>query len=201
MTVLLIDNKSAHLERLRKLIIDKLRSVNFVQRDPRAVTEGEVHAADLIVISGGVGRSIVKNPRTFSRIVRLAASARKPTIGICLGAEAMAVEYGGVLQEMPVRRVGNIPILLDEKFKAQLAFRQDDKVMVYEFHKWLINKTFLPSPLRILATSKDGVEVLKHESLPMWGLQFHPEVLRLNNAGQRIFDYILRDLGLKEDAS
>jgi GMP synthase-like glutamine amidotransferase len=125
-------------------------------------------------------------------MVDLAKKYRKPTIGICLGAEAIAVYFGSELKEMPVRRVGNIRINLDPGFAE--AAGQKGRAMVYEFHKWRIED--VKEPLVCLATSKDRVELFRHKTLPIWGMQFHPEVKRLDNSGHLIFEHILRRTGL-----
>lgn len=189
MRVLIVDNKSAHLERLKALIENKLGQVKFLLLDPREVQPRHIEAAELVVISGGWGRSIAKNPKTFQRVIKMLEEQKKPAIGICLGAEAIAAAYGATLREMPVRRVGNIRISLAGKVASAIG---GSSAMVYEFHKWLIED--LPPEIVPLAHSKDGVEVLRHRDLPLWGVQFHPEVLRLNNKGHLIFDYILREV-------
>jgi GMP synthase-like glutamine amidotransferase len=192
MRVLIVDNKSAHLTKLQELVHQKLGNVEFVLRDPREMFLDDVLTVDLVVFSGGWGRSIEKNPGTFKRMVNVVVEAKKPAIGICLGAEAIAVHYGTKLIEMPVRRVGNIPLkVADGPLKDTLSKQH---VMAYEFHKWLISEVH--QPLITLATSKDGVECFKHASLPIWGLQFHPEVPRLGNIGHEIFEYALRDIGI-----
>jgi len=193
MKVLIVDNKSAHLARLKQLILHKLGPAKFKLLDPREVKNKDLKAADLVVISGGWGRSIVKNPQTFKRVIDMLASERKPTIGICLGAEAIAAAYGAELIEMPVRRVGNVRIYLGKELSQAMA---EDSIMAYEFHKWKIKE--LPSPLKALADSKDGVEILRHCTLPLWGVQFHPEVLRLDNKGHLIFEHILEELKLSQ---
>lgn len=190
MHVLVVDNKSAHLEKLRDLIKSRLGDVDFTLRDPREMHFDDVLGVDLVVFSGGWGRSIEKNPGTFKRMVQLVIDANKPAIGICLGAEAIAVHFGSELVELPVRRVGNIPLTLSRQLEDTLG---TEKVMAYEFHKWCIPS--IRRPLISLATSKDGIECFKHETLPLWGMQFHPEVLRLNNSGHKIFDQALIDLG------
>ncbi|MDB5186104.1 MAG: anthranilate synthase component [Candidatus Saccharibacteria bacterium] len=180
--------------RLRELIEEKLGPVEFTLRDPREMQPKDVKEADLMVISGGVGRSIEKNPETFTRVVQAAAAHKKPTIGICLGAEAIVFACGGVLQEMPVRRVGNVRTHFTDSFAQELAWREES-TMAYEFHKWLIMT--LPDSLEALGRSKDGVEIFRHNSLPMWGLQFHPEVRRLDNKGHLIFEHVLNELGIR----
>jgi len=192
MYVLIVDNKSAHIERLKTLISEKLGRVTFSLHDPRELTPEHTQEADLVIISGGSGRSVVKNPQTFKRVIDFVTQSSTPTIGICLGAEALGVAYGGHLRELPVRRVGNVRINLDPNLSKSLG---TDSVMVNEFHKWIIED--ISKPLKSLASSKDGVEILKHARLPLWGLQFHPEVRRLNNAGHKIFGQILIKLGFE----
>jgi GMP synthase-like glutamine amidotransferase len=192
MRVLIVDNKSAHLEKLRDLIAEKLDEAEFRLKDPRELDDTDMKWAELAVISGGWGRSIVKNPQTFERMVQYLANHKKPTIGICLGAEAIAAYYGSNLTENFVRRVGNVRIHLTEPLAKQLGL--GESILAYEFHKWFIPEVSLP--LQNLATSKDGVEILRHTSLPMWGMQFHPEVRRKDNAGHLVFEHALRDLGI-----
>jgi anthranilate/para-aminobenzoate synthase component II len=64
--VLLVDNKSAHLMRLQELIRSTLGEVTFQLHDPRDMGDADMEWADLVVFSGGWGRSIVKNPNTFN---------------------------------------------------------------------------------------------------------------------------------------
>lgn len=194
MHVLLIDNKSAHLVRLQALIRATLGKVEFRLHDPRNMGDDDMEWADLVIFSGGWGRSIVKNPGTFNRMVEFCERHRKPTVGICLGAEAIATYYGSELREIPVRRVGNVRI----HFKPDVneAMRLEPSVMVYEFHKWVIGAVH--GPLVNLATSKDGCELFKHKTLPMWGMQFHPEVSRLDNKGHAIFEYVAAEIGRAE---
>lgn len=193
MNVLLVDNKSAHLELLQALVSEKLSNVTFTVRDPRDMQEHDAETADLVIVSGGVGRSIVKNPETFRRMVSMIARYQKPTIGICLGAEAIAVFFGGNITEMPVRRVGNVRVNFEPGLSSTAVF-EHDSFMAYEFHRWKI--TGVPEPLEVLATSKDGIEVFRHTTLPIWGLQFHPEVRRNDNPGHIIFEKILATFNL-----
>ncbi|HSX15978.1 MAG TPA: gamma-glutamyl-gamma-aminobutyrate hydrolase family protein [Candidatus Saccharimonadales bacterium] len=192
MNVLLVDNKSAHLVRLKQLIESTFGVVTFRLHDPRDMAPTDVEWADLVVFSGGWGRSIVKNPQTFKRMVDLCVEHRKPTIGICLGAEAIAVYFGSRLSELPVRRVGNVRMHFTDDFHGAAGL--EPSVMVYEFHKWTID-TVQP-PLIALATSKDGPELFKHTDLPLWGMQFHPEVERLGNKGRAVFEYVASQLRL-----
>jgi anthranilate/para-aminobenzoate synthase component II len=196
MNVLLVDNKSAHLENLRDLVEHVFVDVQFRVHDPRNMHTDDVEWADLVVISGGTGRSIIKNPLTFKRMVSMCVEYAKPTIGICLGGEAIATYFGSTMHEIPVRRVGNVRLQVDEEFSAAAGL--PEITMVYEFHKWVLDS--VKTPLVCLATTKDGPELFRHESLPIWGMQFHPEVRRLNSKGFEIFRQVVTELGLLQHA-
>lgn len=196
MNVLLIDNKSAHLVKLRQLIKQSFGVCIIRQRDPRELQADDLEWCNIVIISGGQGRSVTKNPRTFARMVRAIERCEKPTIGICLGAEAIAVYFGGTLQELPVRRVGNVYI---RPQSSELSLPKKG-AKVYEFHRWAIAKD-LPQQLISVVESKDGVEVFRHANNLIWGLQFHPEVRQSDNQGAQIFTHILGLLGFGDGAT
>lgn len=195
MNVLLVDNQSAHLVKLKALLRAYLDVTMIRQVGVREVTDDDVIQADLVVISGGQGRSIAKNPFTFKRLVKRVEKHDKPTIGICLGAEAIAFYFGAEMEQLPVRRVGNVRVLpgtnsLSLPRKGFLA---------YAFHRWTI-KRGSTSELIEVAHSKDGVEIFKHKRYRIWGIQFHPEVITSSNTGQYAFGMVLERLGLYRDA-
>lgn len=188
--VLIVDNKSAHLHALQKIVREKIANVTYRLEVTREVTQEHVEWADLVILSGGSGLSIEKNPLTFRRLVSMVIEAEKPLIGICLGAEAIGVFYGAELSYIGVRRVGNIAIYLKDHFARQVSL--PERIIVYEFHRWRFES--IPPPLVCLASSKDGVEIFRHKKEQIWGMQFHPEARRKNNGGHSIFESIVQQI-------
>ena len=195
MNVLLVDNKSAHLERLTALIGEYIDGGKIKQIVPEEINDKSMEWADLVVVSGGQGRSVLRNRRVFDEMVKQIEKHRKPTIGICLGAEAIAVFFGAEMHQLPVRRVGNVRIFPTGN-KLGLA---KEGFLAYEFHRWVIRRN-LPKVLEEIAFSKDGVEIFKHQKYPIWGLQFHPEVRIRDNPGHTVFGMLLVKLGLADNA-
>lgn len=189
--ILLIDNQSVHLASLQGILSEKM-GADFVEVrmvGTREVHDSDVAWSDVVVLSGGTGRSIEKNPETFRRLVGGILAQSKPMVGICLGAEAIAYYYGAQLHDIGVRRVGNIPVTIDSGLADEMGL-SSNRLMVYEFHRWSM-KT-VPAPLCELGQSKDGIEIFRHTTLPVWGLQFHPEVRRLDNDGHLVLEYIFQ---------
>src|SRR3989344_3997449 len=195
MKVLLVDNLSVHLSSLKRLISEKLGDVEFIVHDPRQMKDKHLLEVELVIFSGGTGRSIEKNRQTFDSMVDVAKNHKKPTMGICLGAEAIAARFGPNIEEIPTRRVGNVRSFFTDSGRKQLGI-SEDSTMAYEFHKWVIKD--VKELLKVIATSKDGIEVFRHTELPMWGMQFHPEVRHKKNKGHLIFECALREMGLVE---
>jgi gamma-glutamyl-gamma-aminobutyrate hydrolase PuuD len=70
------------------------------------------------------------------------------------------------------------------------------KIKVFEAHHWAI--TDLGKYLKGLAKSRTGYEIIKHKTKNIFGLQFHPEMLDNESAGDEIFRRIISKLFNKD---
>ncbi len=99
---------------------------------------------------------------------------RKPMLGICLGHQAIGQFFGGQLVNLEEVFHGvelQVKWVLDGPLNAGLF----EQITVGLYHSWSIE---LPDaiPLRATCVSERGVLMgLQHTSLPLYGLQFHPE--------------------------
>lgn len=99
---------------------------------------------------------------------------RKPILGICLGHQAIGQFFGGQLVNLEEVFHGvelQVKWVLDGPLNAGLF----EQITVGLYHSWSIE---LPDaiPLRATCVSESGVLMgLQHTSLPLYGLQFHPE--------------------------
>lgn len=168
MRVLLVDNDSNLLPKLQKLIPGDEFTV---KSDDIEVTND----FDLVVLSGGPHHV----SEDFKKEIELIKS-NKPIIGICFGCELVAVAFGGEVSELPKEQKGVYEIeLIDERLGGP------KKIKVYEGHKKFISR--VPSEFEVLAQSENGPEIIKHRTLPIWGLQFHPENLVQETDGDELF--------------
>ncbi|MBD3262269.1 MAG: GMP synthase, partial [Candidatus Altiarchaeales archaeon] len=94
-------------------------------------------------------------------------------LGICFGHQLIADAFGGRV------RMG----LKGEYAQAQIKLLGDDVLfdgLPDRFTAWTSHKdevVDVPQKFRVLAESKDcEIEAMRHESRPIWGVQFHPEV-------------------------
>jgi len=175
MKVLLIDNGTILLEKLKTLIpgeesvikFDNLKTVN-------------TNDFDLVVMSGSHDNSIVWNGDKYLDELNFVKNTTKPVIGICFGFELIVKVFGGEIIELSNRDKGIKEIeILDKNIYSK------PNIKVYESHRWAIGK--LPEEFNILAKSSVGPEIIKHKSLPIYGFQFHPENFVDELEGDEVF--------------
>lgn len=93
-----------------------------------------------------------------------------PIIGICLGFEMIVHSFESHLHLSGSRVSGLVTIRSTKNSEVLLG---QNNYTVYESHNWEAKK--VSKPLLSLASSDYGVELIKHELRPIYGLQFHPE--------------------------
>ncbi len=163
MHILLINNGTRLLSELEDLVPGCEVTTSYSDVTPQMFSQ-----FDLIVLSGSSTSSVMWNEKAFEREIELIRSANVPLIGICFGYELIAHAFGGTLREMTVPHTGIRTITFTD---ATLTSRK--ALSVYEHHRWVIDT--LPDVFEVLAYSDDGPEAIRHKTLPLYGLQFHPE--------------------------
>jgi anthranilate synthase/aminodeoxychorismate synthase-like glutamine amidotransferase len=150
---------------------DRFDPADVVNRRPRAV-----------VVSPGPGR-----PEQAGRslaMIRAAENARLPLLGVCLGHQAIAVAHGGIVERAPEARHGKASRIAHGG--TDLFDGVSNPLEAGRYHSLVVKEEGLPQELAVTARSEDGlVMALRHRSLPVFGLQFHPESV-LTPEGERL---------------
>ena len=176
---------------LRLLIIDNYDSFTYNLAHLAASVTGEMPAVvrndewvfdkrgfDAIVISPGPGHPAI--PRDFGVSADVIRRATVPVLGVCLGHQGIALEFGGAVERVePVHgQVCRIEHNDDTLFRGVPP--QFDAV---RYHSLAVAEP-LPPALRKIASSSDGmVMAMRHVSRPLWGVQFHPESILSEHGG------------------
>ena len=103
-----------------------------------------------------------------------AFAGKKPLLGVCLGHQAIGQVYGGKVVRAPNLMHGKTsPIFHD----GEDLFRgMPSPVAATRYHSLVVDRPSLPECLKVTAWTDDGLIMgLKHRTLPVWGVQFHPE--------------------------
>jgi len=117
-------------------------------------------------------------------LVHACAAAGTPLLGVCLGHQAIGVAFGGTVDRAPELLHG----------KTSTVFHTDTGVLqglpnpftATRYHSLTILPETVPPELEVIATTQGGVIMaVRHVSLPIHGVQFHPESI-LTEGGHRM---------------
>jgi anthranilate synthase component 2 len=104
-------------------------------------------------------------------------AGRLPMLGVCLGHQAMGAALGGRIVRAQRPMHGKTSRIAHDGQGVFAGLPQDFTVVRY--HSLVIDRDTFPAELVITATSDDGeVMGVRHRSLPLEGVQFHPESIR-----------------------
>lgn len=180
---LIIDNHTKHLDQLRSLIPCETEVIDW--NDFKTI--GDSHY-DVIILTGGSNMPpVAEYPEAYTNEQRLIRETSIPLIGICLGCELIAHEFGADIKVLDTAQKGFVSIAIHPPFDA--AFPQKNMI-AYEAHSRAI--TNLPDTFDLVATSDHGPEIIHHRKRNLWGIQFHPEHLTDRTLGDEIFISILK---------
>ena len=172
-TILVVDNMSPFTSDI-VTCLGKL-GANYVTIKSLDLTDndsGNNFSYDRVILSGRR-----KNDREInfvnSRIIRQCFKYNTPLLGICYGAEILALTLGGTIRKMtrPVQDTISITV---SKSNSLLSASEDKTLFVYESHRYCVAK--LPEGFESLASSSECEhEIFSHKEKKMFGTQFHPE--------------------------
>ena len=101
-----------------------------------------------------------------------------PTLGVCLGHQAICEAYGGqTVRAGKIMHGKTAPVRHD----GDALFRSlPSPVTVARYHSLVTQPEALPDDVRPIAWTDDEqrppeIQAVRHESHPVWGVQFHPE--------------------------
>jgi anthranilate synthase/aminodeoxychorismate synthase-like glutamine amidotransferase len=145
-----------------------------------------------IVISPGPGNP--DDAGVSMDAVRVSADRRIPLLGVCLGMQSMAAAYGASIVRAPTLVHGEAAEVTHDG--TGLLEGMPPAFMAARYHSLCMDPATLPDELRVTAMSESDRVVmgLRHTSLPMEGVQFHPESV-LTPQGPHLLANFLRQAG------
>ncbi|WP_117148853.1 MULTISPECIES: aminodeoxychorismate/anthranilate synthase component II [Paraliobacillus] len=184
--ILLIDNYDSFTYNLFQYISELDKEVQVVRNDKITIEEIKKMKPEAIILSPGPGTpeeagiciDVVKQlDRTF------------PILGICLGHQAIGVAYGATVSHATHIKHGKTSMI---KHTEDEVFQDlEEPLEVMRYHSLVVKQDTVPATLEITATSIDDDEImgLKHNYLPVYGLQFHPESIGTNTGKQMLANF------------
>jgi len=120
-----------------------------------------------------------------------ALSDRIPTLGVCLGHQAIGEAYGGRVVRAARAVHGKTSRIAHDG--SELFAGLPSPLEVGRYHSLVVEHASLPAELQVAATSVDDpteIHALRHETHPVWGVQFHPESVLTPNGKQLLRNFL-----------
>jgi anthranilate synthase/aminodeoxychorismate synthase-like glutamine amidotransferase len=113
-----------------------------------------------------------------------------PVFGVCLGHQCIGHTFGAnVVVNYRMMHGKTSPIIHNEK---DLFEGMPNPFLATRYHSLVIQKDTIPDCLEITAETEEGeIMGVKHKTLPIWGVQFHPESI-LTQSGRQIVANFLK---------
>ncbi|MGH8895182.1 MAG: aminodeoxychorismate/anthranilate synthase component II [Actinomycetes bacterium] len=177
--VLVVDNYDSFVFNLVQYLA-QLGADCTVRRNDE-VSPGDGKAYDGVLLSPGPGTP--ERAGVCVDLVRECAGT-VPLLGVCLGHQAIAVAYGGVVERAPELLHGKTSEVLHEG--AGVLAGLPSPFTATRYHSLAVRPGSLPDALEVTGRTEGGVVMaLRHRDLPVEGVQFHPESV-LTEGGHRM---------------
>lgn len=122
-------------------------------------------------------------------MVHACAERELPLLGVCLGHEAIGQAMGGKVVRAPEPMHGKLSAI---KHNGSGVFADlESPFRSTRYHSLVIERDSIPDCLEISAETDDGVVMgLAHRSLPIHGVQFHPESIASENGHKLLNNFL-----------
>lgn len=169
--VLMIDNYDSFTFNLVQYLRELGAEVKVVRNDALTVADAQAMQPERVVISPG---PCTPNEAGISLDAIRCFAGKVPVLGVCLGHQAIGQAFGGrVVRAQRVVHGKTSPI----RHRGEGVFAGLPELFAAgRYHSLAIERATLPDDLAVTAETDDGeIMGVRHRSLPVEGVQFHPE--------------------------
>ncbi len=186
--VILIDNYDSFVYNLGRYVGELGFERQVIRHDAITIADLQALKPSHIIISPG---PCAPQQAGISLEVVQALSATVPILGVCLGHQAIAEAFGGIVAraKRPLHGKATDITHSGEGLFAGLP----TPLKVGRYHSLIVEPETLPNTLKATAWSAEGeIMGLQHRTLPVYGVQFHPESV-LTECGYTLLGHFLND--------
>ena len=195
--ILVVDNYDSFVFNLVQYLQQLGAECTVVRND--TVTAEEASKYDGVLISPGPGTP--EKAGISVEMIKYCAQHSIPLFGVCLGHQAIGVAFGATVSRAPELLHG----------KTSLVYHQQEGVLAdipspftaTRYHSLCVEKDSVPNTLRITGATDSGLVMsMEHTSLPIQGVQFHPESVLTEHGHQMLANWLVMcgDKGAREKA-
>lgn len=169
--ILLIDNYDSFTYNLYQYVAELGYEVKVIRNDEIPVEEiGKLNPTH-IILSPGPGTP--KEAGMTLDVIKM-YKGKIPLLGVCLGHQSIGEAFGGDVVHAPVLMHGKTSMIFHNG--EGVFFNLPSPYRATRYHSLIVKEETLPAELEITARTEDGLIMgLKHKTLNIHGVQFHPE--------------------------
>jgi anthranilate synthase component II len=195
--ILLLDNYDSFTFNLYQALSELGADVLVVRNDKIDVDEVEQMAPRLdgIVISPGPCTP-TEAGISVPLVQRLAG--KTPILGVCLGHQAIGVAFGGTIARAPRLMHGKVSSIAHTG--TGIFAGLPNPFQATRYHSLIVERSSLPDELEITAEADGLVMGFRHRSLPVEGVQFHPESILTPSGNDLLANFLGRGAPTRERA-
>ncbi|HSQ02500.1 MAG TPA: aminodeoxychorismate/anthranilate synthase component II [Burkholderiales bacterium] len=184
--ILMIDNYDSFTYNLVQYLGELGADVRVFRNDEISIGQIEALAPSQVVISPGPCTPDEAGV-TLAVIERFAG--RIPILGVCLGHQAIGQAFGG--RVVRARQVMHGKVSRIRHDGAGVFSAIPDEFVATRYHSLVVERATLPECLVVTAQAEDGeIMGVRHRSLPVEGVQFHPEALLTEHGHKMLQNFI-----------
>ena len=184
--ILMIDNYDSFTFNLVQYLGELGEKLTVVRNDQITIPKIRRMRPSHIVISPGPGSP--KDAGISNEAIRVFAGTM-PILGVCLGHQCIGEVFGGQVVRAERLMHGKTSQIYHNK---HTIFRGlPDPFEATRYHSLIVRRETLPKSLEVTAWTKEReIMGLKHTTLPVWGVQFHPESI-MTKVGKQLLSNFL----------
>jgi anthranilate synthase component 2 len=186
--ILVLDNYDSFTWNIVHYLRELGAEVRVERNDALSAAEALASGAAAFLISPGPGRPEAAGASLA--LVAACAEARRPLLGICLGHQAVAMHFGARIVRAEAVMHGKTSAVRHDG--SGVFEGLPSPLTVARYHSLTVAPESFPPGLAANAAAEDGtVQGLRHDSLPIHGVQFHPESIA-SQEGHRLLENFIR---------
>ena len=195
--ILLIDNYDSFTYNLAEQLLRVIQgsglcqSIEVRRNDEISPDQISALSPSAVVISPGPGGPT--DSGVSAQALTFCAEQYRPFLGVCLGHQLLAHFFGAKIIRAHAPRHGKVSFVNHNQ--SGIMNGSPLPLKVARYHSLIVDPDSLPSEFSIDGIAQDdgAIMALSHKTLPLWGVQFHPESFMTPN-GDQIINSFLRNL-------
>ena len=189
--ILLIDNYDSFYYNIYQMIGAINPDIKVIRNDELNISEIRALNPNKIIISPGPGRP--ENAGICIDAVKK-LGGEIPILGVCLGHQAICSAFGAKItyaKKLMHRKTSTVTVNINSLLFKNLP----QNIQVARYHSLAVDADTIPDALEVTGKTEDGeIMALQHKTLPIYGVQFHPESIMTPDGAVMLENFIFENI-------